>query len=90
MDQKFLLVMIMIGGLLLLLAVAVRGEMECLLSFLMRGLLGAMGIHLMNFFLASQGIFLGVGINFLTFLTTGFLGIPGFLGLYALGFYKLL
>ena len=90
MDQDFWLVMLMIGGLLFLLFVAVKGEMECLVSFLMRGLLGAAGIHLMNFFLASQGIFPGVGINFFTFLTTGFLGIPGFLGLYALGFYRLL
>ena len=90
MNQDFWLVMLMIGGLLLLLFVAVRGEMERLVNFLMRGLLGAAGIHLMNFFLASKGIFLGVGINFFTFLTTGFLGIPGFLGLYALGFYRLL
>jgi len=88
-ETKALLILAMIGALILLIAIAVKGEMENLLTFLLRGLAGVLGIHLVNFFLTKEGISLGVGINAITFLTTAFLGIPGFLGLYALGIYRL-
>lgn len=81
--------MLMIGLLILLISCAVKGEMETIITFLMRGLLGSVGIHLVNLCLTNLGISLGVGVNFITFLTTAFLGIPGFLGLYALGIYQL-
>ena len=89
METKALLILVMIGALILLIAIAVKGEMENLLTFLLRGLVGVLGIHLVNFLLTKEGISLGVGINAITFLTTAFLGIPGFLGLYALGIYRL-
>ena len=90
MERQAILIVLMMGALILLVAFAVKGEMEGLLTFLMRGLTGAVGIHLANFGLSLLGISLGVGINFFTFLTTAILGIPGFLGLYALGIYQLL
>ena len=88
MERQAILIMLMIGAVILLIACAVWGEMERLLAFAMRGLLGMAGIHLVNFCLASCGISLGIGINLFTFLTSAMLGIPGFLGLYALGIYQ--
>lgn len=87
MELGAVFIMIMIGALILLIACAVKGEMENILSFTLRGLLGAWGIYLTNFCLAPLGVSLCVGINFYTFLTTAILGLPGFLGLYALGIY---
>ena len=82
--------MIGLGAVILLIACAVKGNMEELLTFLMRGFLGAVGIHFVNGILAGMGITLGVGVNIINFLTIAFLGIPGFLGLYALGFYRIM
>ena len=89
METKALLILAMIGALILLIAIAVKGEMENLLTFLLRGLAGVLGIHLVNFFLTKKKKKKKKKINAITFLTTAFLGIPGFLGLYALGIYRL-
>ena len=56
----------------------------------MRGILGTIAIYFINAALAKAGISLGVGINAATVLTSGILGIPGILGLYAIGIYKIL
>lgn len=90
MEKMTLMILVMIGALILLIVCAVKGEMENILTFIMRGLLGGMAIHVANLCLAFWGISVGVGINVFTFLTIAFLGISGFLGLYALGFYQLL
>lgn len=75
---------------LLLLAGAMKGKIEWLMNLVMRSVLGAIGIYFTNAFLASMGISLGVGLNALTILTSGILGIPGFLALYGLAIYQLL
>lgn len=90
MKEQLILFMIALGAVILLIACAVKGNMEELLTFLMRGLLGAVGIHFVNGILTGMGITLGVGVNFINLLTIAFLGIPGFLGLYVLGFYRFL
>ena len=64
--------------------------MERILKFLMRGILGTIAIYFINAALAKMGISLGVGINTATVLTSGILGFPGVLGLYAIGIYKTL
>ena len=56
----------------------------------MRGILGTIAIYFINAMLAKMGISLGVGINMTTVLTSGILGFPGVLGLYAIGLYKTL
>lgn len=64
--------------------------MERILNFLLRGILGTIAIYFINGALAKMGISLGIGINAATVLTSGILGIPGVLGLYAIGIYKIL
>lgn len=69
---------------------AVRKNAEWLLNIVMRGILGTIAIYFVNGGLAAMGISLGVGINMVTVLTSGILGIPGLLGLYGLGIYQML
>lgn len=90
MEGQLILFMVTLGAVILLIACAVRGNMERLVTLLMRGFLGAVGIHFANGFLAGMGIGLGIGINIVSLLATAILGIPGFLGLYVLGIYRLM
>ena len=55
-----------------------------LCSVLRNMVLGIGGILLFNFLFYGLGLF--VGINAVTALTVGLLGVPGFLLLYAVGF----
>ena len=64
--------------------------MEQILNILLRGILGTIAIYFINSALEAMGLSLGVGINAVTVLTSGILGFPGLLALYAIGFYKLL
>lgn len=64
--------------------------MEHIINFVMRCVLGIIAMFFINAMLAGVGISLNVGINGLTVLTAGTLGIPGLLALYAIGLYKCL
>lgn len=68
----------------------VRSRMEWLLNVLTRGVLGAVAIYFINQALALSGISLGVGLNPVTVLTSGILGLPGLAAIYAIGFYQFL
>lgn len=76
-------------GMVLLIGV-MRKRVEWLLNIFMRGILGMVGMYFINSALAAAGISLGVGINAVTVLTSGILGLPGLVALYSLGIYKLL
>jgi inhibitor of the pro-sigma K processing machinery len=55
-----------------------------LLKFILQGAVGAVGFMLCNTALAAFGLTYAVGVNTLTVICVGILGIPGFLTLYAL------
>ena len=74
LEKQIFLFVLAMGAIILLVACAVQSEAERLLTILLRGLLGAVGIHFANFILAGFGISTGIGINVFTFLTTAFLG----------------
>lgn len=63
---------------------------EWLLNLAMRSILGTIAMYFVNGALASMGLALQVGINAITILTTGILGIPGLLALYGIGLYRIL
>ena len=69
---------------------AVKSKMEWMIDIVMRSIWGTLAIHFINQILANVGISLGVGINVLTILTSGILGIPGLLALYGIGILQLL
>ena len=91
MDNNYLgTILIVASCVMVLLMGAVRKKIEWLLNIIMRSILGTIAIYFINGGLASIGISLGVGINPITILTSGILGIPGLLALYGLGIYRML
>ncbi len=62
--------------------------MERIINFIMRCVLGTKAMYFINTILAGTQLSLNVGINAVTVLTSGFLGIPGLIMLYGIGLYK--
>lgn len=60
------------------------------LNFFIRALIGMAIIFFVNYFLDSQGIEASVGMNGVSFLTSGILGIPGVALLYGIVLYSIL
>lgn len=58
------------------------------INFLVRAILGIAVIFFVNQFLVSRGISVRVGMNPVTFLTSGVFGIPGVALLYGITFYQ--
>lgn len=58
------------------------------INFLVRAILGIAIIFFVNQFLISRGISSMVGMNPITFLTSGVFGIPGVALLYGITFYQ--
>lgn len=61
-----------------------------LLNFIVRASIGIICIYFLNEYLAMEGIALQVGVNAITFLTSGSLGLPGVAMLYGMVFYQML
>lgn len=66
------------------------GVLVSIFNFFTRGILGMGIVYFANLFLESQGLLLGVGMNFWTFSTSGILGIPGVALLYGVQFFQIL
>lgn len=75
---------------LVLLMGAFKAKMEWIINFILRGVAGVLGIYFFNIFLQNQNINAEVGINAVSVLTSGFLGLPGLLLLYGINFFKFL
>ena len=74
-----------IGVLGVVLFIIVIGKkMQVLLNFMIRVVLGVIGIIYVNDFFASQEIAISVGLNPVSLLTVGILGIGGFALLYGI------
>ena len=69
---------------------AVRRKAEWVINFLLRMVVGTIGIYFINYVLACYGLEFDVAINLFSVLTSGFLGIPGLAVLYGINFYKFL
>jgi len=69
---------------------ALRRKSEWLINLILRGILGTIAIYFINIALNNWGVQLNVGINAVTVLTSGILGLPGVAALYGIGLYQLL
>lgn len=69
---------------LVLMILVMKKKAQFFLNFLLRAGLGATMIMWVNGFLAGQGIALSVGLNLWSLLTSGSLGIPGVVLLFAI------
>lgn len=67
-----------------------EGRPGIIVNFLIRALVGMALAFFVNEFISSRGIEVGVGMNAVTFLTSGTLGIPGVALLYGIVFYQIL
>lgn len=76
--------------LVVLLIGALGRKVEWLVNFILRAVMGTVGIYFLNYILASQNVSVAVGINPLTILTSGVLGFPGIAVLYGIHFFKVL
>lgn len=63
---------------------------EWLLNFALRGIMGTIAIYFINMGVTFLGFTTVVGINAVSILTTGILGIPGIVMLYGLSIYEIL
>lgn len=80
-----------VGACLLVLAIVLfKNKIEIVLNFVLRAVLGMIGLYLLNFFLTYQGISAMVGVNPITVSTVGVLGVSGFALLYGISFYNML
>lgn len=80
-----------LGVCLLVLMIGAMGKkVEWLVNFILRAVMGAVGIYFINLLLTSQEIGVSVGINPVTVLTSGFLGFPGLAVLYGIRFFEIL
>lgn len=67
-----------------------KQKAQALTTFILRAFAGAVGIYVVNGILVSQGAPMVPGINPVTVLTVGSLGISGFALIYAILVYRLL
>ena len=89
-DNMLGIVVILAACAALLFMGVVKRRLEWLLNVLMRSILGTIAIYFINNALAGAGISLGVGINPVTVLTSGILGLPGLAAIYGIGIYHFL
>lgn len=61
-----------------------------IINFIVRAILGMGIIFFVNEFLGYRNIPVSVGLNLISFLTSGTLGIPGVCLLYGIMFYQIL
>lgn len=84
-------VLAILGVCLIVLIIGALGrKVEWLVNFILRAVMGTIGIYCLNYLLASRQISVAVGINPLTILTSGILGFPGIAVLYGIHFFKIL
>lgn len=67
---------------------ALKKKAQIIFGFLARTVIGGIGIYFCNFFLEKQHISVSVGLNPVSLLTVGTLGISGFALLYGILVYQ--
>lgn len=90
MENYYSVVAIAIICALVLLMGTMKQKTGFVSTFVLRGFVGSVGICIVNEILREQGITLLPGINPVTVLTVGLLGISGFGLIYGILFYRLL
>lgn len=90
MDMKYKVAAIVIMCVVVLLIGALKRKTGFLAGIAVRIIAGFICVYFTNMFLASQGVDLAVGMNFLTAAALGALGIGGYFLLYGILFLQFL
>ena len=90
MEKEGWMIVAVIICSIVLLFVALSKKSEWMMNFILRGIMGTIGIYIVNEVMIMQGINCEVGINPCTVLTSASLGFPGLILLFGLRFYYFL
>lgn len=90
MDMKYGVIAVAGICILVLLIGILKRKAEIFLNFMVRIVVGFIGVYFLNTLLARQGIDVAVGLNVFSALTLGTLGMGGFVLLYGIMFLQLL
>lgn len=76
-------------GIVLMMGI-LKSKAEWIVNFILRGIMGMLGIYFINMLplVSGNGIF--IGYNIFTFLISGVLGLPGIALMYGINFYMML
>ena len=89
--EQYTDIIILFSGITIMFFIAIFTKKPAIfITFLLRGLLGAMIIYFANLGFQKAGIFVSVTLNSASLLTSAILGFPGLLLLYGIKIYKLL
>lgn len=86
LESKIFVAIIIISAILLIISI-VKQRFDLLVNFALRIVAGLLAIYISNTLLQGFGLDLTVGLNALTALVVGVLGLPGFTLLYGLAFF---
>ena len=89
MTQNQLLMTIIIISSCFFIGSLIFQQGRCVLTGLFRGISGMVVIGLGNIIFGSFGIYVPVGMNLVNFAVAAFLGIPGIVALYGIGFWQI-
>ena len=90
MNQPENLLWLIGAAVLLLILSFFARKAEWLINFVLRSIMGTIAIYFINIGVTFLGFTTVVGINAVSILTTGILGIPGIVMLYGLSIYEIL
>jgi inhibitor of the pro-sigma K processing machinery len=85
--ENIVLIGIILGCIVFIAVCIIRRRPDLVVNFGLRASIGTAGIYLLDLFLRSNGYDIYVGINGVSVLANGLLGLPGFLLLYGLAYY---
>ena len=63
---------------------------DMVFRFMVRAFSGMAIVYFVNLYIGQQGMMVKVGMNPISFLTSGILGLPGLAMLYGISFYQIL
>ncbi|WP_343210212.1 pro-sigmaK processing inhibitor BofA family protein [Anaerolentibacter hominis] len=88
MGEKLFLILLAVCAVVFVISLfAKKGQL--LGNFILRSILGIVAIYFVNTILSMNGVVLSVGINGLTILLSGLLGVPGLALLYGISYFVL-
>ncbi|NLL72786.1 MAG: Pro-sigmaK processing inhibitor BofA [Clostridiales bacterium] len=86
MESTILIIIIALCVVFIAISI-IRHKPDQIVDFMLRACVGCAGIYLLDFLLGFGGYQISVGVNAVTILSNGLLGLPGFVLLYGLAFY---
>lgn len=88
--ESYIFIAIILVCILIIAISFIRHKVEIVINFILRIVAGIVGIYFVNILLFKMGYQLAVGINGLSTIIVGVLGLPGFLLNYSIAFYYML